>query len=153
MRKLLFILGVIFSASAAFSQQASSDYIKLDSTVTYTNYNMVWKTAILNQVVAFTDTRHQPVMLICLPANGAHSPVPGTYTIDDGNKRTVKKGSQTAKLQYEPGYVSVADGGTLTITENDGIFWFSADNVSVINTKTKETHKLSFKSGMFIEKN
>jgi hypothetical protein len=150
MKQLIVIAGILFSSFAVKAQ--ATDYIKVDSNTVHTNYSMVWKTAIFNQVVAVFDHKNQPLMLIMLPANGSHSPVPGTYTIAEGKKRTVKKGSQTAKLEYEPGYISAENGGTLTITENDGIFSFTAENVTIINEKTKETRTISFKMGMFIEK-
>lgn len=94
-------------ANLAMSQ--TTDFIRFDSATTHTNYSMVWKTALLNQVVAVFDGRNQPLMLLMLPANGSKSPVPGVYNFVEGKKRTVKKGSQTAKLEYEPGYIS-ADG-------------------------------------------
>ncbi|MDB5196135.1 MAG: hypothetical protein JWP88_505 [Flaviaesturariibacter sp.] len=140
------------TTAAIAAPQVATDYIKLENNTTHRNYQMIWKTAILNQVVAVLDNKNQPLMLLMLPANGGHSPVPGTYTVVDGSKRAVKKGSQTVKLEYEPGYVSAEGGGTITITENDGIFWFTAENVTIVNSKTKETHQISFKMGMFIEK-
>jgi hypothetical protein len=127
-------------------------FIRLDNGVSHANFLMYWKTALLNQVVAVLDNRNQPVMLLMLPANGGHSPVPGTYPIVEGSKRAVKKGSQVAKLEYEPGFESADEAGTLTITENDGIYWFSAENITIVNKKTKETRKVSFKMGMFIQK-
>ncbi|MDB5252605.1 MAG: hypothetical protein JWP27_1774 [Flaviaesturariibacter sp.] len=139
-------------AAPAPTAPATTDFIRLDNGTAHSNYQMFWKTALLNQVVAVLDNRNQPLMLIMLPANGGHSPVPGTYPIAEGSKRAVKKGSQVAKLEYEPGFESVEGGGTLTITENDGIYWFSAENVSIINKKTNETRKVSFKMGMFIQK-
>jgi hypothetical protein len=151
MKQLILALGIVLSTLAVKAQPAS-DYIKVDSNVIHTNYAMYWKTALFNQVVAVFDSKNQPLMLLMLPANGSHSPVPGTYNFVEGKKRAVKKGSQTAKLEYEPGYNSTDDAGTLTITENDGIFWFTAENISIIKNKTGETHKISFKMGMFIEK-
>lgn len=152
MKKLIVSLAIIFMANLAMAQTPASDFIRFDSATTHTNYSMVWKTALLNQVVAVFDGRNQPLMLLMLPANGSKSPVPGVYNFVEGKKRTVKKGSQTAKLEYEPGYISADGNATLTITENDGIFWFSAENVPIIQEKSGESHKISFKMGMFIEK-
>jgi hypothetical protein len=125
-------------------------FILFDNTTRYTNFLPQWKTALFNQVVAVFNN-NQPLMLIMLPANGGHSPEPGVYNIAEGSKRAVKKGSKLAKLEFEPGYVS-AEGGTLTITEHDGIFSFAAENVTIVNSKTKESKQLSFTISMFIEK-
>jgi hypothetical protein len=151
MKQLVIVLSIVFSGMDVMGQQAT-DYIKVDSNITHTNYSMYWKTALFNQVVAVFDSKNQPLMLLMLPANGSHSPVTGTYNFVEGKRRAVKKGSQTAKLEYEPGYNSTDDAGTLTITENDGIYWFTAENISIIKNKTGETHKISFRMGMFIEK-
>jgi hypothetical protein len=125
-------------------------FILFDNNTRYTNFSPVFKTALFNQVVAVWNN-NQPLMLIMLPANGSHTPEPGTYNIAEGSKRTVKKGSQVAKLEFEPGYVS-AEGGTLTITEHDSIFKFIAENVTIVNSKTNESKKLTFTISMFIEK-
>jgi hypothetical protein len=125
-------------------------FILFDNTTRYTSFLPEWKTALFNQVVAVFNN-NQPLMLIMLPANGGHSPEPGVYNIAEGSKRAVKKGSGLAKLEFEPGYVS-AEGGTLTITEHDGIFSFAAKDVTIINSKTKESKKLTFTISMFIEK-
>ncbi|HEX2627619.1 MAG TPA: hypothetical protein VHM26_01360 [Chitinophagaceae bacterium] len=150
MKKILIALTVFFSTTAVFGQTA--DFIRFDTSKVHTNYSMTWKTALFGQAVAVLDNRNQPLMLLLLPSNGSHSPVPGTYAIMEGGKRSVKKGSQIAKIEYEPGYESIDSAGTLTITENDGIYTFSAENISIIHGKTKEAHKLTFKMAMFIQK-
>ena len=150
MKKMFFASILVSISFIGFSQE--SDYIKLDNGVAHKNYMMYWKTAVSNQAVAIFDQQNKPLMLIMLPANGGHSPVAGTYQIADGSKRSVKKGSQTAKIEYEPGFISEEGGGTLVIEEKNELVWFSAENISIINPKTKETHKLSIKMSMFIEK-
>jgi hypothetical protein len=150
MKKLLLSLLLSLTLGSAFAQ---NDFIRLDEATTHSNFMAVFRTAMMNQVIACTDTKGQPLMLIMLPANGSQAPAPGTYPITDGSKRAVKKGSGVAKLEFAPGnYVSADNAGTLTITENDSIFTFTAENVSITNSKTKETHKLSFKVALFIEK-
>ena len=114
---------------------------------------MEWKAAIFNQVIAIRDSKEVPLLLIMLPANFERSPEPGTYQIEEGTKRRIKKGSQIAKIDYKQAYQSTDGGGTLTITEKDGIYYFIADNISVLNSKDKTLHKISFNTGMFIEKN
>jgi hypothetical protein len=151
MKKILFLQLCFFLAVSAFSQQ-TEEYIRLDSGTSQKNYMPYWKTAVFNQVVAIFDSKNNPLMLIMLPANGSHSPLPGTYPIMDGKKRAVKKGSQIAKLEYEPGYISADNAGMLTIEEKNELFWFTIDNATIINPKTSETHKLSIRFSMFIEK-
>jgi hypothetical protein len=154
MKKILFSITFSFCAFVTYAQlPVKPDYnIKLDSTYTHPDFDPVWKTAILNQVIAIRDFKGQPLMLICLPANGSHSPTPGTYNFMYGKKKVVKKGTQIAKIQYEPNLLSIDGGGVLTITENESIFKFVADNITLIDTKTKKEHKVSFNFSLFIEK-
>jgi len=154
MKRLSVFIAIILFTQTAFGQANPNPeyFIKMDSTYSPSSFSPEWKTAFFNQVVAIRDHNGQPLMLIMLPANGGHSPVPGTYPIMEGKKRTVKKGSQIAKLEFEPGYISTDDAGTLTITENEGVYFFKAENVSIVNSKTNEKHTINFKFGLFIEK-
>jgi len=150
MKRVFVVLTMILTSVAVYAQAA--DFIRFDSSKVFTDYSITWKTALFNQSIIIHDNKGQPLLLLCLPANGSHSPVAGVYTIMKGGKRAVKKRSQIAKIEYEPGYRSIASAGSLIISENKGIYTFSAENISIIHGKTKEAHKLTFKMAMFIQK-
>ena len=76
----------------------------------------------------------------------------GTFNFMSGKKLAIKKGSQIAKIDMKPNYISVDDGGSLAVFEFNELHWFFAKDISIIDTDTKETHKLSLKISMFIEK-
>ncbi len=163
MKKIILTLGIAISAGTAFSQiitdtaafikqSGPSDYIMLDGKVVTNSFGANFIIAFPNQKIILTDNNHQPIMLLSLPVNGSHTPAFGTYNVMSGKKLGNKKGSQVAKIDMKPNYISTDEGGKVTIFEFNELHWFFADNISIINTDTQEAHKLSFKIGMFLEK-
>jgi hypothetical protein len=163
MKKLLFtiaitlftatVFGQVITDTAAFIKQSGpKDYIMLDGKLINDSFGATFSTSFFNQKIILTDNSNQPFMLLSLPVNGSHTPAFGTYNIMGGKKLAVKKGSQIAKVDMKPNYISTDNGGAVTIFEFNELHWFFADNITVINTDTQETHKLSFKISMFIEK-
>lgn len=163
MKKLLLTLGIalftvtVFSQTitdtAAFIQQSGpKDYIMLDGKLINDSFGADFSVTFVNQKIILTDNRNQPIMLLSLPVNGSHSPAFGTYKIMSGKKLGIKRGTQVAKVDMKPNYITTDDGGSLVIFEFNELHWFFADNISIINTDTQEAHKLSFKIGMFLEK-
>lgn len=154
MKKIVLLLSVTLFCTIAFCQPAMPEnYIKLDADIKSSSFEVVWKTAIFNQALVMFDLKTgKPLMMISLPANGSHSPVAGTYPIMEAKKRNIKKGTQIAKVEYEPGFNSIDSAGTLTISATaDGLFTFQFADVAILNSKTNESHKLSFKTVLFIE--
>jgi hypothetical protein len=163
MKKLLLTLMIGLFTVTAFSQAITDtaafmkqsgpkDYIMLDSKLLNDSFGADFSVTFVNQKIILTDNRSQPIMLLSLPVNSSHSPVFGTYKIMSGKKLGIKKGSQIAKVDVKPNYISADDGGSLIIFEYNELHWFFADNISIINTDTQQAHKLSFKIGMFLEK-
>jgi hypothetical protein len=124
----------------------------LDGKLVTNDFGANFITAFPNQKIILTDNKSQPIMLLSFPVNGSHTPALGTYNIMSGKKLGIKKGSQIAKVDMKPNFISTDEGGTVTIFEFNELHWFFADNISIINTNTQEAHKLSFKIGMFLEK-
>jgi hypothetical protein len=163
MKKVFFTIAITLFTATAFSQaitdtaafiqqSGAKDYIMLDGKLLNDSFGAEFSTSFVNQKIILTDNRSQPIMLLSLPVRGGHTPEFGTYKIMSGKKLAVKKGSQVAKVDVKPNYISTDDGGSIVIFEFNELHWFFADNISIINTDTKEAHKLSFKIGMFIEK-
>jgi hypothetical protein len=163
MKKLLLTISIGLFIATAFSQTITDtatfikqsgpkDYIMLDGKLINDSFGATFSTSFFNQKIILTGNNNQPFMLLSLPVNGSHTPAFGTYNIMSGKKLAVKKGSQVAKVDMKPNYITTDDGGSITIFEYNELHWFFADNISVINTDTQEAHKLSFKRSMFIEK-
>jgi hypothetical protein len=163
MKKLLLTISIGLFIATAFSQTITDtatfikqsgpkDYIMLDGKLINDSFGATFSTSFFNQKIILTGNNNQPFMLLSLPVNGSHTPAFGTYNIMSGKKLAVKKGSQVAKVDMKPNYITTDDGGSITIFEYNELHWFFADNISVINTDTQEAHKLSFKISMFIEK-
>jgi hypothetical protein len=142
----------ITDTAAFIAKNGPSDYIMIDGKVINSSFGAELGKSFFNQKIVLTGNNNQPFMLLSLPVNGSHSPAFGTYNIMSGKKLAVKKGSQIAKIDMKPNYISMDDAGTLTIFEFNGLHWFFADNISIIDTEKNETHKMSIKIGMYIEK-
>jgi hypothetical protein len=141
MKTIILVCSLFLFQMAAKSQ---TDYIKIGDK-SFIDYSPEWKTAILNSVVAIRDNKGQPLMLIITPAQFTGLPKPGIYNIVEGSKRKNKKNSGEIKIQAEPNWTSVDNGGTVTISEgNDSIFTFKGENIKVIDNKTKEEKTISF---------
>jgi hypothetical protein len=163
MKKLLLTICVSLLIGAAFAQpitdtaafiakNGSSDYVMLDGKVLYQSFGATFTPTFVNQKVILDDNAHKPFMLLSLPTNLIHTPAFGEYKVMSGKKLAVKRNSQIAKVDLKPNYITIDDGGTVQVFEFNGLHWFFADNISIINKDTQEAHKLSFKIGMFIEK-
>lgn len=163
MKKLLLTACVAFFTIASFSQNiadtaafmaqsGSKDYVMLDGKLITESFGATFTPTFVNQKVILTDNLQKPIMLLSLPTNLIHTPAFGIYNVMSGKKLAVKKNSQIAKVDLKPNYISTDAGGTITIFEYNGLHWFFAENIAMIDTDTQATHKLSFKIGMFIEK-
>jgi hypothetical protein len=164
MKKIYLILCICFFTINAFSQttitdtaafiakNGPSDYIMIDGKVVNSSFGATVGRSFFNQKIILTGNNQLPFLLLSLPVNGDHSPAIGTYNIMSGKKLAVKKGSKIAKIDMKPNYISTDDAGTLTIFEFNGLHWFFADNISILDTDKNETHKMSIKIGMFIQK-
>ncbi len=163
MKKLLITLCIGLFSATAFSQvitdtaaflkqSGTKDYIMLDGKIVTNSFGANFIIAFPNQKIILTDNKSQPIMLLSLPVNGSHTPAFGTYSVMSGKKLGIKKGAQIAKVDMKPNFISIDEGGTLTIFEYNELHWFFADNISIINIDTQEAHKLSFRIGMFLEK-
>jgi hypothetical protein len=163
MKKSIIALCICVLTTTAFSQTitdtaafiakaGASDFIMLDGKVVNNNFGAEFGKSFFNQKIVLSGNDNQPFMLLSLPVNGSHSPALGTYNIMSGKKLAVKKGSQIAKIDMKPNYISLDDSGTLFIFEFNGLHWFIAENISIIDTNKNETHKMSFKIGMYIAK-
>jgi hypothetical protein len=163
MKKLLLTLSIALFTATAFcqtitdtaafiKQSGPKDYVMLDGKVITNDFGANFIIAFPNQKIILTDNGNRPIMLLSLPVNGSHTPAFGTYKVMSGKKLGNKKGSQIAKVDMKPNFISTDEGGSVTIFEYNELHWFFADNISIINTDTQEAHKLSFKIGMFLEK-
>ena len=165
MKKLLLTLSIGFFTATAFSQSVTitdtaafikasgdKDYLMLDGKLISDNFGATYGTSMVNQKIILNNAQQQPIMLLSLPYNGGHTPTFGTFNIMSGKKLAVKKGSQIAKIDMKPNYISVDDGGSIAVFEYNELHWFFAKDITIIDTDTQQTHKLSFKIGMFIEK-
>jgi hypothetical protein len=163
MKKTFLALCICISAMTSYSQTITdtaayiakngpSDYVMIDGKVINNSFGGELSRSFFNQKNILTGNNNLPFMLLSLPVNGSHSPAFGTYKIMSGKKLAVKKGSQIAKIDMKPNYISTDDGGSLIIFEFNGLHWFFADDINIIDTEKNETHKMSFKIGMFIEK-
>ncbi|HEX7844946.1 MAG TPA: hypothetical protein VF476_04035 [Chitinophagaceae bacterium] len=161
MRKIFLALGILFISAFAFGQNITDtaaflaqggydNYIKIDDKAIATDFGADFLSRVPNQALIITE-RNQPKMLIALPSNMSNSkPTPGTYNVMSGKKLGVKKGSQEAKLDIKPNYISTDDGGKIHILYYNELYWFIGENISIIDSKTNETHKISFKISKFI---
>jgi hypothetical protein len=163
MKKLLFTACISFFTAASFgqtitdtaafiAQSGPKDYVMLDGKLLNDSFGATFTPTFVNQKIILTDNLQKPIMLLSLPVNLIHTPAFGIYNVMSGKKLAVKKNSQIAKVDLKPNYISTDAGGTVTIFEYNGLHWFFADNISIIDTDTQAAHKLSFKIGMFIEK-
>ncbi len=152
----LLITGFAFSQdisdTAAFIKNSGDkDYIKIDGQSIVGDFSATFLSRVPNQALIISD-RNQPKMLIALPTRMSSSrPEAGTYVVMSGKKLPVKKGSQIAKLDIKPNYISVDEGGKIMILYYNELYWFFAENISIIDSKTNETHKISFRISMFIQ--
>ncbi len=163
MKKIFFTLAITFVTNIAFSQTITDtaafiaqngpkDYVMLDGKILNESFGSTFTPTLVNQKIVLDDNLNKPFMLLSLPTNILHTPAFGAYKVMSGKKLAVKRNSQIAKVDLKPNFITVDDGGTINIFEFNGLHWFFADNISVIDKDTQTPHKLSFKIGMFIEK-
>src|SRR5262245_54807683 len=117
MRKICFALFVLFVSSVSFGQAITDtaafvvkggydNFIKIDDKAIVSDFGADFLSRVPNQALIIKE-RNQPKMLIALPSNISMSkPTPGMYSITNGKKLGVKKGSQEAKLDIKPNYIS-----------------------------------------------
>lgn len=161
MKKLILSLSVLFFTGSVFGQAITdtlafvqqggpNSFIKIDDKPIVSDFSADFLSRVPNQALIIRE-RDQPKMLIALPSNFTYSkPTPGTYTIMSGKKLGVKKGSGEAKLDIKPDYISVDNGGTIYVLYFNELYWFIGENITIIDSKTNETHKISFKISKFI---
>jgi len=161
MRKIYLLLSTLFISAFVFGQAitdtaafiaktGTSDYIKIDDKPIVGDFGADYLTRVPNHALIIKE-RDQPKMLIALPAGTSDSkPAPGTYTVRSGKKLGVKKGSGEAKLDIKPNYISTDDGGTIHVLYYNELYWFIGENINIVDSKTNETHKISFRIAKFI---
>ena len=145
-----FAFGQTITDTAAFiAKGGNSDYIKIDDKPIVGDFGADFLSRVPNQALIINE-RNQPKMLIALPAMSGSKPAPGTYTVKSGKKLGVKKGSGEAKLDIKPNYISTDDGGSIYVLYYNELYWFIGENITIIDSKTNEIHKISFKISKFI---
>ena len=161
MRKIYLSLCILFLSAFAFGQSITDtaaflgkggydNYIKIDDKAIVSDFSADYLSRVPNQALVIKE-RDQPKMLIALPANMSNAkPAPGTYNVKSGNKLGVKKGSGEAKLDIKPNFISTDDGGTIHVLYYNELYWFIGENINVVDSKTNETHKISFKISKFL---
>lgn len=161
MKKIYLFLCILFVSGFAFGQAITDtaaflatggydSYIRIDDKPIVSDFGADFVSRVPNQALLIQE-RNQPKMLIALPSNfGSSKPTPGTYNVVSGKKLGVKKGSQEAKLDIKPNYISTDDAGKIHIIYYNELYWFVGENITIIDSKTNETHKISFKISKFI---
>lgn len=149
MRKILLFSFFIILSKLSFSQEPLKDAIMIDS-VKISNVLAEWRIGVLNQTFLSTDPRGNVLIQMAFARNPTDAPIPGTYTLANGNKATVKKGEQIIRLNYGLKYISTEESGTVTITYQNELFTFDMKDVVLVDKKTKEKHILSANITMFI---
>jgi hypothetical protein len=146
-----FVFGQTITDTAAFIAKGGPDsYIRIDDKPIVSDFSADFLSRVPNQALIIKE-RDQPKMLIALPSYTSNSkPAPGIYTVKSGSKLGVKKGSGEAKLDIKPNYISTDDGGTIYVLYYNELYWFIGENITIVDSKTNETHKISFKIGKFI---
>ena len=146
----VFAFGQITDTAAFLEKGGYNSYIKIDEQPAITDFGADFLTRFPNQALIIQE-RNQPKMLIALPSNmSSAKPTPGAYAVMSGKKLGVKKGSQQAKLDIKPNFISVDEGGTIHVLYYNELYWFVGENITIIDSKTNETHKISFKISKFI---
>ncbi len=163
MKKLLLITCIAFLTSTSFSQTITDtavfiaqsgpkDYVMVDGKTINDSFGATFTPTFVNQKIILEDNLNKSFMLLSLPTNLIHTPAFGEYKVMSGKKLAVKRNSQIAKVDLKPNFITIDDGGIINVFEYNGLHWFFADNISIIDTDTQTPHKLSFKIGIFIEK-
>jgi hypothetical protein len=111
-----------------------------------------WKVGFFNQALLTHDGRGNTFIQMSFAPNATDAPIPGTYKLADGSKAKVKKGEQIARMNFGLKYISTDESGTVEVSYKNELFTFDLNDVTLVDKKTQEKHRISAHIVMFIAK-
>lgn len=142
------ITAVFFSLFSLAALAQDKGYIIFDQD-TVPDFNAEFRTGLVMHVLRTGLGPNTYLQLALPPANGK-APVPGTYTLTNGNSKGIKKGSGIARLMFGLRYISTDESGKVEVTYADGLYTFNMNNIKLVDKKSGEEHRLTAKVTVFI---